>query len=144
MDKPSKCKNCQWYGKPYWSIINPCDNCPNEEINTIITINNNGNDLTISKDNISTSTGKIVLNNVEIIDTGTFYKAVKTFNELEKEIKNKDKEIARLNKIIERLVNYNELVYKRYDRKIKDHTIRGIVKHNLEIIKELKEKGKNE
>jgi len=30
MIKPNKCKNCQWYGKPYWSIINPCDNCPNE------------------------------------------------------------------------------------------------------------------
>ena len=30
MNKPSKCKNCQWYGRPYWSIINPCDNCPNE------------------------------------------------------------------------------------------------------------------
>lgn len=30
MNKPSKCKNCQWYGKPYWSIINPCDSCPNE------------------------------------------------------------------------------------------------------------------
>lgn len=39
MNKPSKCKNCQWYGKPYWSIINPCDNCPNENnYKTIITI----------------------------------------------------------------------------------------------------------
>ena len=34
MDKPSKCKNCQWYGKPYWSIINPCDNCPMENVET--------------------------------------------------------------------------------------------------------------
>lgn len=33
MNKPSKCKNCQWYGKPYWSIINPCDNCPMEKNN---------------------------------------------------------------------------------------------------------------
>lgn len=39
MNKPNKCKNCQWYGKPYWSIINPCDNCSNEnEYKTIITI----------------------------------------------------------------------------------------------------------
>ena len=39
MNKPSKCKNCQWYGKPYWSIINPCDSCPNEnDYKTIITI----------------------------------------------------------------------------------------------------------
>ena len=36
MSKPSKCKNCQYYGKPYWSIINPCDNCPNEETNVEI------------------------------------------------------------------------------------------------------------
>lgn len=32
MNKPNKCKNCQWYGKPYWSIINPCDNCNKEDI----------------------------------------------------------------------------------------------------------------
>lgn len=31
MDRPSKCKNCQWYGKPYWSVINPCDNCERED-----------------------------------------------------------------------------------------------------------------
>lgn len=35
MNKPSKCKNCQWYGKPYWSIINPCDNCPMENVETV-------------------------------------------------------------------------------------------------------------
>lgn len=29
----NKCKGCQWYGKPYWSIINPCDNCPRENTN---------------------------------------------------------------------------------------------------------------
>ena len=34
MNKASKCKNCQWYGKPYWSIINPCDNCPMENVET--------------------------------------------------------------------------------------------------------------
>lgn len=26
-----KCKNCQWHNKPYWSIINPCDNCSRED-----------------------------------------------------------------------------------------------------------------
>ena len=34
MNKPNKCKNCQWYGKPYWSIINPCDSCPMENVET--------------------------------------------------------------------------------------------------------------
>ena len=27
----NKCKGCQWYGKPYWSVISPCDSCPREE-----------------------------------------------------------------------------------------------------------------
>lgn len=31
-----KCKGCQWYNKPYWSIINPCDNCPRENTNVEI------------------------------------------------------------------------------------------------------------
>ena len=25
-----KCKGCPHYGQPYWSIINPCDNCTRE------------------------------------------------------------------------------------------------------------------
>ena len=25
-----KCRGCKWYGKPYWSVINPCDNCHRE------------------------------------------------------------------------------------------------------------------
>ena len=29
----NKCKGCEWNGKPYWSIINPCDNCPRENTN---------------------------------------------------------------------------------------------------------------
>ena len=29
----NKCKGCQWYGKPYWSIINPCENCFRENTN---------------------------------------------------------------------------------------------------------------
>jgi hypothetical protein len=32
----NKCKGCEWYGKPYWSIINPCDNCPRENTNVEI------------------------------------------------------------------------------------------------------------
>lgn len=32
----NKCKGCKWYGKPYWSIINPCDNCPRENTNVEI------------------------------------------------------------------------------------------------------------
>ena len=57
-------------------------------------------------------------------------------------VKKQEKEIMQLNKIIEKLKNYNELVYKRYDRKIKDYPVRSIVKHNLEIIEELKGEDK--
>ena len=32
----NKCKGCERYGKPYWSIINPCDNCPRENTNVEI------------------------------------------------------------------------------------------------------------
>ena len=32
----NKCKGCQWYGKPYWSVINPCDNCLRENDNVQI------------------------------------------------------------------------------------------------------------
>ena len=32
----NKCKNCEWYNKPYWSIINPCDNCPRENDGVVI------------------------------------------------------------------------------------------------------------
>jgi hypothetical protein len=28
-----KCKGCQWNNKPFWSIVNPCDNCSKEETN---------------------------------------------------------------------------------------------------------------
>lgn len=30
----NKCKGCEWYNKPYWSIINPCEHCAREEIQT--------------------------------------------------------------------------------------------------------------
>ena len=32
----NKCKGCEWHNKPYWSIINPCENCPKEETNVAI------------------------------------------------------------------------------------------------------------
>jgi hypothetical protein len=30
----NKCKGCEWHNKPYWSIINPCEHCTREEIQT--------------------------------------------------------------------------------------------------------------
>lgn len=28
------CKHCEWINKPYWSIISPCQSCPNNMIGT--------------------------------------------------------------------------------------------------------------
>lgn len=59
----------------------------------------------------------------------------KCYEEYKEVIDYYEKEIARLNKTIERLIDYNELIYKRYDRKIKEYPVRSVARHNLEIIK---------
>lgn len=28
------CEHCEWFGKPYWSIVSPCKSCPNNMIGT--------------------------------------------------------------------------------------------------------------
>lgn len=28
------CRHCEWIGKPYWSIVSPCQSCPNNMIGT--------------------------------------------------------------------------------------------------------------
>ena len=82
MNKPSKCKNCQWYGKPYWSIINPCDSCPNEnDYKTIIQID-----------------GVPVIK--ETLTEEEIKKAMTDKSIFELTIEEKDKEIERLNNII--------------------------------------------
>ena len=88
MNKPNKCKNCQWYGKPYWSIINPCDSCPNE----------NDYKTTI------------------IVDGEPLFKKALTEEEIKKAmtdksifeitIEEKDKEIERLNNIRVKAIEY--------------------------------------
>ena len=88
MNKPNKCKNCQWYGKPYWSIINPCDNCPNEnDYKTIIQID-----------------GEPVFK--EAITEEQLKKAMEGKSIFEIAIEEKDKEIERLNNIIDELEKY--------------------------------------
>lgn len=80
MNRPNKCKNCQWYNKPYWSIINPCDNCPNEnDYKTIVQIDGE-------------PVFKKVLTEEEI------KKAMTDKSIFELTIEEKDKEIERLNK----------------------------------------------
>lgn len=85
MNKPSKCKNCQWYGKPYWSIINPCDNCPNE----------NDYKTTIQID------GEPVFK--ETLTEEEIKKAMECKSIFEITVEEKDKEIDRLNNIINEL-----------------------------------------
>ena len=85
MNKPDKCKNCQWYGKPYWSIINPCDSCPNEnDYKTVIQVDG----APIIKEALTDEQiANSMLNKVE----------------LESKLQEKDKEIERLNNIINEL-----------------------------------------
>lgn len=92
MNKPSKCKNCQWYGKPYWSIINLCDSCPNDnDYKTIITIDRE-------------PLFKEALTEEEI------KKAMTDKSIFEITLESKDKEIERLNNIIKIMEKYLELI----------------------------------
>ena len=85
MNKPSKCKNCQWYGKPYWSIINPCDSCPNDnDYKTIITIDREP----LFKEALTEEEIKKAMTDKSIFQIT---------------LEEKDKEIERLNNIIERI-----------------------------------------
>lgn len=88
MNKPSKCKNCQWYGKPYWSIVNPCDNCPRENDNiTIVQID-----------------GTLVFK--ESLTEEEIKKTMEGKSIFELTIEEKDKEIERLQNIIDELEKY--------------------------------------
>lgn len=33
-----ECLGCEWYNKPYWSIISPCTNCPKRFKNNTIKV----------------------------------------------------------------------------------------------------------
>lgn len=112
MNKPSKCKNCQWYNKPYWSIINPCDSCPNENSNITI---------------------------VEI-DGKPIFKEYATDEDIKRamceqyfivKLKEKDKEIERLNNIIEEI---EAIVY----ANISNIDCRISIQERLDKLKELK------
>lgn len=35
-----ECIGCEWYGKPYWSIINPCSHCTKRYKNKTIKVKN--------------------------------------------------------------------------------------------------------
>ena len=90
----NKCKGCQWYGKPYWSIINPCDNCPREVINEEIYM-----ELPKEKITFYGNTEEEKKANELLFDMGLELSA------LDDELKEKDKEIDRLNNIINELTD---------------------------------------
>ena len=86
MNKPKKCKNCQWYGKPYWSIINPCDSCPNENDNMTI----------------------VQIDGVPVFKEAITEEQLKEKSIFEITIEEKDKEIDKLNNRIHALEKHNE------------------------------------
>ena len=123
MNKPKKCKNCQWYGKPYWSIINPCDSCPNEiDYKTIIQID-----------------GVPVIK--ETLTEEEIKKAMADKSIFELTIEEKDKEIERLNNIINELEKDIDLEL--YKTRANDEYNEGLfnafryVKNKLEELKEV-------
>ena len=108
MNKPNKCKNCQWYGKPYWSIINPCDSCPNEDNVEIITIG----DVKPIKECLTEEEIKKAMTDKSIFQIT---------------LEEKDKEIERLN-------NENNQ-YKEYVKELKDSLRNYHIKNNKLINK---------
>ena len=92
MNKSSKCKNCQWYGKPYWSIINPCDNCPNEnDYKTIITIDGEP----VFKETLTEEQIKKAMTDKSIFEI-TIEEKAKEIEQLQQELQRKDNEIKQL------------------------------------------------
>lgn len=77
--------------------ITICDKQPYMTTTTIT--NDNSCGIRISNEDISTSTGKIIINGVEITDVKSWEKVISTLEE-------KDKEIERLNNIIDELEKY--------------------------------------
>lgn len=93
MNKPNKCKNCQWYGKPYWSIINPCDSCPNEnDYKTVIQVDG----IPIIKEALTDEELEIAMNKKSIFELT---------------LEEKDKEIERLKAIIYKA---HKMIYDNY------------------------------
>lgn len=118
MNKPNKCKNCQWYGKPYWSIINPCDNCPNEnDYKTIIQID-----------------GEPVFK--EAITEEQLKKTMESKSIFEITIEEKDNEIERLNNIIKEVRKYINENTKWYDKELGLVEMKGYKTNRIPVIYE--------
>ena len=58
--------------------------------------------ITIDNRNISMSTGKVVINNVEVTDIDSWNKAISTFSELENKINNLQSKIDKANEILDK------------------------------------------
>ena len=104
MNRPSKCKNCQWYGKPYWSITNPCDNCPNEkDYKTIIQLDG----VPIIKETLNDEKIKESMESKSIIEL-ILEKKDKKIERLTNGCKELEQQIDDLHKLETTLTNENE------------------------------------
>lgn len=106
--------------------ITICDKQPYMTTTTIT--NNNSCGIRISNEDISTSTGKIIINGVEITDVKSWEKVISISEE-------KDKEIERLNNII------NELEKWLKEENYKDEDFWCI--NSVEVLDKLKELKEN-
>lgn len=67
--------------------------------------------ITIDSRNIPTSTGKVVINNVEVTDIDSWNKAISTFSELQDKINNLQ---SKIDKAIE-YIKIQQKIFKDYD-----------------------------
>lgn len=129
MNKPNKCKNCQWYGKPYWSIINPCDNCPNENDNmTIVQIDG----VPVFKE---TLTEEQVIPDINSLQVDNAREQAKLYYEANKEeiwantLREKDKEVEVILKKLEDNANKHLTNQLKYCREYQDYVLLNYIKN---------------
>lgn len=84
--------------------------------------------ITIDSRNISTSTGKVVINNVEVTDINSWNKAISTFSELGKKINNLQSKIDKANELLEEILVVSDYEHEGRFRPVKGTTTQDVYK----------------
>ena len=88
--------------------------------------NINNSELRIYEGNVSTSTGKVVVNGVEVTDIESWNKALDTFANLEQKIEEKDKQLDKYKNVIDKIKEimnedtYIEKIYKHLEELLEE------------------------
>lgn len=89
-----ECLGCEWYNKPYWSIINPCANCPKRFKNNTIKVTKYS--INIDKTDLYKEIEQLqqrIINATELLKqpTPTYASCIKLLDELEETLKGEEK-----------------------------------------------------